>query len=317
MRLIDLKPPKGNLERDALRGLQLQQKSLSPKYLYDRLGSELFEAICELDEYYLTRTEVHLLERAGREIALEFGRNCLLFEFGSGSSLKTPFLLDALECPFAYSPIDISSDMLMNSVANLRARYPDLPIIPIVADFTARMELPDSLLRSATRRAAFFPGSTLGNFEPSQAIDFLMNVHELLGKDGFLAVGIDFEKDRRVLETAYNDSRGITARFNLNLLTRLNKELGADFDLSQFRHFAFYNNRLSRIEMHLESLRSQRVHVAGHLIDFEKGETIHTESSYKFTPARFEALATRTNFKKLRLWTDEAQSFGIYLLCTN
>lgn len=313
MQLIDLNPPIENMREEVLRGLMHTPKSISPKYFYDERGSKLFERICELEEYYLTRSEISVLEANAEEIAGRLGARCFLFEFGSGAGRKTKLVLDKLERPAAYAPVDISREMLLESAERLSRDYPRMQVVPVLGDFNDRIEIPDRFYSWTQTKAAFFPGSTIGNLDPEAAIAFFERVATLVGNNGMFLVGVDLLKDPHTLEAAYNDARGVTAAFNLNLLERFNRELGADFDLSAFRHLAFFNSARSRIEMHLESLRDQTVTVSGTQIDFRAGETIHTESSYKYSPEQFDELVSRTGFRRRRFWTDENRNFGVFL----
>jgi dimethylhistidine N-methyltransferase len=293
---------------DVHAGLSAPQKRLPPKYFYDRAGSRLFDRITELDEYYPTRTELGIMRRAAGEMAARCGPRCLLAELGAGSLVKVRLLLDRLERPAAYVPVDVSGEHLRAAAAELAADYPGLDVIPVVADFTQPFALPTV---PAARRVAYFPGSTLGNFDPHEADALLRRVARLVGPGGGLLLGVDLRKDEAVLEAAYNDRAGVTAAFNLNVLARINRELGGDFDLSAFRHRAFYNRELSRIEMHLVSLREQRVRVGGRAFRFRAGETIHTENSHKYDPAELAARATRCGLRAVEWWTDERGYFAV------
>lgn len=298
--------------RDVLRGLRSEPKAIAPKYFYDAAGSALFDRICELPEYYPTRTERTILERGATEMAQALGPRVLLIEPGAGSGQKTRLLLEALSDLAAYVPVDISGEHLLASAADLRAAYPHFEILPVQADFTQRFVLP----RSSTlplRRALFFPGSTLGNFEPEDARRLLGEFRALAGRDGRLLLGIDLQKDTGVLEPAYNDAAGVTAQFNLNLLARINRELGGNFDPTAFAHRAFYNDERTRIEMHLVSLRDQVVRVAGTAVRFRRGETLHTENSYKYTTDGIVRLARAVGWRALRQWSDERGWFALCL----
>jgi L-histidine Nalpha-methyltransferase len=297
---------------DVLGGLLATPKTLPPKLFYDARGAALFERICELDEYYLTRTELSILRRVAPEIARLAGPRCALVEYGSGAGVKIRLLLDALDSPAAYVPIDISREQLARVAADLAADHPSVAVRPVCADYTARFDLPNLPVRA--RRLAFFPGSTIGNFHPMEAAVFLRRVRHNLGPDGALVLGVDRRKDVSVLHAAYNDAEGITAAFNLNLLERINRELGADFDLTRFRHRALFNDEASRIEMHLESVGKQDVHLAGQRIRFEDGETIWTESSYKYDRERLEQLVNAAGFRITRLWSDDASLFWVAFL---
>ncbi len=299
--------------REVLEGLALRPKRLSPKWLYDERGSELFERITELDAYYLTRVETGILERHRDEMADAVGAGAVLIEFGSGSSTKTRMLLDRSRDLAAYVPIDISEDHLLASADALRAEYPDLNVAPVVADYTKTLDLPPSIDRDA-RRVVYFPGSTIANFHPLEARRFLSRIARLCGRDGGLLIGFDLKKDPAVLHQAYNDSEGVTAEFNLNLLRRINRELGGDFDLSAFRPYAFYDPVEGRIEMHLVSMVDQDVTVGGRLFHFAEGETLWTESSYKYSEAEFERLAADAGFEPVRTWVDDARRFAVMWL---
>jgi L-histidine Nalpha-methyltransferase len=294
---------------DVLHGLRRRRKRLPCKYFYDDAGSALFDRICELDEYYLTRCELDLLRRHAGEMAEAAGPRAALIEYGSGSSLKTRLLLDQLREPAAYVPVDISGEHLNRSAARLRRRYPALPVLPVAADFTQPFELPP-LPPPVGRRVVFFSGSTIGNFRPAEAARLLRQMARVCAPDGALPIAADFKKDRAVLEAAYNDSLGVTAAFNLNLLTRINRELHGDFVVEQFRHHAFYNARRGRMEMHLISLTKQTVHLGGAALSFAPGETIRTEYSYKYSPSDFADLAERAGLKVERMWTDEKRWFS-------
>jgi L-histidine Nalpha-methyltransferase len=293
--------------RDVLDGLAREPKVLPCKYFYDARGSELFDWICDLEEYYPTRCEAEVLRRHAAEMAAIFGPRCVLIEYGSGSSRKTRLLLDQLRDAAAYVPVDISAEHLLQSAQSLAIRYPGLPIRPVAADFTRSFALPP--LPAADRRVVFFSGSTIGNFQPSEAVGLLVHIARLVGHGGGLLIGVDLKKDRRTLERAYNDRAGVTAMFNLNLLARINNELGADFALDRFSHRAIYNETAGRIEMHLVSEEAQAVHVGDRTFPFDKGETICTEYSYKYALEETRAMAARAGFAVEHVWTD---SDGLY-----
>ncbi len=295
-----------------LRGLLAPVRKLPPKLFYDARGAALFEQICALPEYYLTRAELEILQRRAGEIAAHLGPRCALIEYGSGAGVKIRLLLDALDAPVAYVPIDISGEQLAAVTADLRDAYPDVAILPLEADYTMPIALPE--LPRAGRRVAFFPGSTIGNFEPDAAVAFLRRIRHTVGDDGALILGADRVKAASVLEAAYDDAAGVTAEFNLNLLARLNRELGADFDLSRFRHRATFNAAERRIEMHLVSTTDQDVHIAGQTIGFKRGETIWTESSHKYDEPHLHRLATDAGFGIDQLWTDHDGRFWIGML---
>ena len=297
---------------EVLRGLRGAPKTLPPKLFYDAAGAALFERICELDEYYLTRTELAILRAHVGEIAALAGPHCALVEYGSGAGTKIRLLLDALDRPAAYVPIDISREQLARVADELAAEYPDVPILPGCADYTAPLVIPD--LPRRARRVAFFPGSTIGNFHPTEASAFLRRVRRTLGADGLLVLGVDRRKDVATLNAAYDDALGVTAAFNLNMLARLDREYGGDFDLSRFRHRAFFNDEASRVEMHLVSTVEQRVRLAGETFHFDAGESIWTESSYKYDRPRLDALAAAAGFTVARLWTDADDRFWVAAL---
>lgn len=302
--------------RDAvLAGLSRSPRAIPARFLYDERGSVLFDKICELPEYYLTRTEIGILRACAPEIAALAGPGCALVEYGSGSSVKSRLLLDAMVDLAVYVPIDISRRHLDATAEALRRDYPRLDVRPVCADYMALSELPDEV--NGTRRLGFFPGSTIGNLTPDEASAFLRRAHKLLGEGGAIVLGVDLKKDPRRLHDAYNDSAGVTAQFSLNLLRRMNRELGADFDLSGFAHDAFYNVAEGRIEIYLRSLKSQVVTVAGRRFSFSAGERIHTEWSYKFDSADITALARGAGFDIARTWTDLENLFAVtYLVAT-
>jgi dimethylhistidine N-methyltransferase len=297
-----------------LAGLLKQQKEIHPKFLYDTEGSKLFDQICEVKEYYPTRTELALLQEHCQEIAQLVGENCFFVEFGVGSGIKTRILLQTLQDPVAYVPIEISASALEDATQRLKREFPNIQILPIVADYTQPLLALPQRLKGEERKLAFFPGSTLGNFNPSEARSFLTNVARFLGKGGLFLVGVDLVKDPVILEKAYNDSKGVTAAFNLNILRRMNSEFNANFNLSAFQHKAYYNRSENRIEMHILSLKDQLVRFANMTLRFAQGETIHTENSYKFNPKQFENFVETIGFSKLRFWTDPEELFAVYLL---
>jgi L-histidine Nalpha-methyltransferase len=298
---------------DVLCGLLAPEKELPCKYFYDGVGSDLFEQITELDEYYPTRTELGILDRHAVEMAELLGPRCLLIEYGSGSSLKTRHLLDRLHDPAGYVPIDVSGEYLQRSAQALGEEYPDIEVLPLCADFTRPLALP-ACRKAAARRVVYFPGSTLGNFTPEAGLTLLRQTAELCGRDGGLLLGVDLRKDPRVIEAAYNDRLGVTAAFNRNILVRINRELGADFDIEQFAHRVFYNAVHGRIEMHLSSLRDQIVRVGGVPFFFAEGESVHTENSYKYSFAALADLGRASGFAVERVWTDERQYFSVAYL---
>jgi dimethylhistidine N-methyltransferase len=297
---------------EVLEGLQKPQKELPCKLFYDEKGSVLFDEICKLDEYYLTRTEMAIMNEYIDEITTFLGKNCLLIELGSGSSKKIRLILDNLEEPTAYVPIDISAEYLMKSVTALAKDYPELKIVPLCADYTQPLDLPNLHL-PWSHKVIYYPGSSIGNFRPEEAKRLFRRISKLAGKRGGLLIGVDLKKDKKTLEAAYNDKKGVTAAFNLNMLERLNHELGADFNLSQWQHYAFYNSAIGRIEMHLVSCKNQYVHIYDKEFFFKKGETILTEYSYKYTPEEFEELASEL-FQVEHIWTDKERKFSVQYL---
>lgn len=311
LRFYDLQPPATDMLAEVLQGLQSKPRSLSPKFFYDRRGSELFEAITETPEYYPTRTEIGLLEKHGEEMAAQLGQDCMLVELGSGSSRKIRLLLDALQ-PVAYMPVDISREYLLASAEALAADFPQVQIHATCADYSQGLELP--WRPESLQRAAFFPGSSIGNFEPAQARRLLQHVAAAVGSGGHLLIGVDLQKDPDILNRAYNDRAGLTAAFNLNLLARINRELGADFSLDAYRHHAFYNAAAGRVEMHLISAALQQVHVGRHRFTFLRGDGIHTENSYKYTLEGFKQLAESAGFQTKKVWADEQNLFSVHCL---
>jgi dimethylhistidine N-methyltransferase len=302
----------GEFAQDMMRALVSRPRSISPKYFYDERGSHLFDRICELPEYYPTRTEVGILADKAGEIASQMGPRAEIVEFGAGSLRKVRLLLDAMDSPARYLPIDISGEHLARSAVALQRDYPGLDVQPVVADYTRRLLLP-AALPGAGRRVGFFPGSTIGNFTPAEALHFLQVAGQVL-RGGALLLGADLVKDPAVLHAAYNDSQGVTAAFNLNLLARANRELGTRFVLEHFAHSAFYNAPLQRIEMHLVSRRRQKIALGGEYYEIDEGETLHTENSHKFTVEGLRALAVRAGFRPGPVWTDDAQLFSVHWL---
>ena len=294
-----------------LEGLSSEPKRVACKYFYDEAGADLFQRICALPEYYLTRTELGLLRRHGADFARLIGPDAEIVEFGAGSADKIGILLAALDRPRAYVPVEISGESLTGLVARIRADHPSLDVRPLLADFTA--PLPPTLFAPGARRIGFFPGSTIGNFMRSEARDFLGSAARLL-KGGGLLIGVDLVKDPAVLHAAYNDSAGITAAFNRNLLLRANREANANFDLARFAHYAPYNVEKRRIEMYLVSTAAQLVRVVGRPIAFAEGEAIHTESSHKYTIEDFRSLAVQAGFSPRAVWTDPDRLFSIHWL---
>ncbi len=303
--------PADSFREDVIEGLSQQQKALPPKYFYDVDGSRLFDRICRLQEYYPTRAELAVTRRHLAEIARFAGRGCELIEYGSGESLKTRLLLRALR-PSVYVPVDISHSALAGAAQRLSREFAWLHIFAVVGDFSEPLRLPVFRARPGRRRVVYFPGSTIGNMSTQEARAFLAMSRAQIGAGGAMLIGVDVKKDANVLHAAYNDARGVTARFNLNLLQRINRELGADFDLRRFRHYAFYNAPLGRIEMHLVSLARQAVRIGRHRFAFERGETIHTENSHKYAVEEFRALAAQAGFKGAKLWQDRQGLFSLH-----
>jgi dimethylhistidine N-methyltransferase len=297
--------------RNLQEGLGRSPKEIACKYFYDTKGSALFEAICALPEYYQTRTEVTLLRRHAPEIAALIGGTAEIVEFGAGSLRKVRILLESLEKPRAYTPIDISGAYLRDVAWRLASEYPELFMRPVIADFTLPLHLP--CLPDAPRRAGFFPGGTIGNFRPEAAMGLLRRMRALLGGGGLL-IGVDLVKDPALLHAAYNDSAGVTAAFNKNLLARANRELDAGFDLDAFAHYAPYNPSAQRIEMYLVSLKRQSARLPGGVIEFAAGEAVHTEDSHKYTIESFREIAARAGFNPRAVWTDEHRLFAIHWL---
>jgi len=310
----DLEPALEDFGDAVISGLSAARKTLPCKFFYDQTGSQLFDRICALPEYYPTRTEIALMEAKSAEIADLVGENRHVIEFGSGSSVKIRILLDALERPAAYTAIDISRDHLLESAGSLAAERPDVPTAAVCADFTKAFTLP-KMADDGAPALGFFPGSSIGNFTRPEAADFLRGSHQILSGDGagFL-IGIDLKKDPAILNAAYNDAAGVTAAFNLNLLVRANRELKANFELAAFRHHAFYNEDEGRIEMHLISLCDQQVRIGDHSFDFAADETIHTESSYKYSAEEFQDVARSAGYRPERVWIDDDRLFSLHYL---
>ncbi len=304
-------PESSDLLTDVIGGLSSNPRTLPCKYFYDERGAALFQRICELPEYYITRTEIDILDRNRAEIASQLGPNVELIGLGTGAGTKTRNLIEALEDPAVYIPVDISEKQLRESTALFQKTFPDLEILPVCADYLQRVVLP-SPRRNAARNVVYFPGSTIGNFDPAEALEFLHRIANICRGDGGLLIGVDLKKDRQVLEAAYNDRAGVTAQFNLNLLERVNRELGADFDLDQWRHHAIYNSNAGRIEMHLISEVDQFVHLDEHKFHFRRADKITTEFSYKYAPEEFAMLAGKAGLKFVRMWTDDARLFGLF-----
>lgn len=307
----DCHPQPNDFLRDVLDGLSRHPRRIGPKYFYDEHGSRLFDAICRTPEYYPTRTEIGILERNVDDIARYTERRCVLIEPGSGNSRKVRILLDRLK-PRAYLPVDISKDYLRSTAEHVAAEYPWLSVRAVCADYTAPLTLP--ACPPDAQRLVFFPGSSIGNFDPAPAAAFLRNLGALAMPGGGLLIGVDLKKDPGILNAAYNDAQGITAAFNLNLLARINRELHADFDLARFRHYAFYNAGAGRIEMHLVSTDTQHARVGDSHFDFARDESIHTENSYKYSIDEFQALARRSGWTPVTVWTDREHLFSVHYL---
>ena len=309
--VLDLEPASADFLAEALAGLSESPRTLPCKFFYDERGSELFQKICELPEYYVTRTELQILKNQGRDIAKHLGPGIELIGLGTGAGTKTRLLLDELQAPIAYVPVDISKEQLQQSSAQFQELFPDLEVLPVCADYLQPVILPTPK-REPQRKVIYFPGSTIGNFEPDVALDFLHRIRRVSDEDGGLLIGVDLKKDRQILERAYNDAQGVTAEFNLNLLVRANRELGADFDLKHWKHRAIYNAEAGRIEMHLVSKTEQTIHIADHEFRFSAGEKIVTEYSYKHSKEGFSAIAAQAGFRLAKMWTDDAQLFGVF-----
>ena len=302
---------KKNFRDEVLSGLSKSPRRLPYKFFYDEQGAELFQQICDLPEYYITRTEIEILRLHGSEMANALGPEIELIGLGTGAGTKTRILLEELREPRVYVPIDISKEQLDRSAARFRKMFPNLQILPVAADYLEPFELP--LPRHLSSRSVlYFPGSTIGNFEPEAAGEFLTRLVELAGEGGGLLIGVDLQKDRHVIEAAYSDSAGVTAKFNKNLLARINRELAADFDLAHWQHYAVYNPAEGRIEIYLLSETDQTVKIDGHSFQFRAGEKILTEYSYKHTIGGFITLARQAGFHFEQVWTDEARWFGVF-----
>ena len=308
---FDQHPELADFRADIIQGLSAAEPYILPKYFYDEAGSRLFEAICNTEEYYPTRTEVNIIRDNIDDIVEVLGKDCLLIEPGSGDSYKVRLLLDALR-PIAYLPIDISKRYLQDEAKKLAAEFTWLNVHAVCADFTGKLELPYHV--ESTNKVAFFPGSTIGNFVPEQAIKVLEEIKVMVGDGGGLLIGVDLQKDIGILNAAYNDNKGYTAEFNKNLLKRINTELGADFNLEQFDHHAFFNSEKHRIEMHLISTQEQQVSIENQHFHFKKGQSILTEYSHKYTVEHFERLASQAGFQRIKTWLDEKQLFSVHYL---
>ena len=308
---FDQHPEVADFREDIIQGLSAAEAYILPKYFYDETGSRLFEEICNTEEYYPTRTEVGIIRDNIDDIVETLGKDCLLIEPGSGDSYTVRLLLDALR-PIAYLPIDISRRYLQDEAQKLAAEFTWLKVHAVCADFTGKLELPYHV--EATNKVAFFPGSTIGNFLPEQAIFVLDEIRKMVGRGGGLLIGVDLQKDSEILNAAYNDKEGYTEQFNKNLLHRINRELGADFDLDQYKHHAFFNEEKHRIEMHLISLQDQQVTIDGQVFRFEKDQTILTEYSHKYTVEHFQQLAEKAGFRCVKTWIDENGLFSVHYL---
>jgi dimethylhistidine N-methyltransferase len=304
--------PDSSFLSDVIAGLAARPKRLAPKYFYDETGAQLFEKITTLPEYYLTHCELQVLRERSAEIARFFPANSALVEFGSGSSRKARIVLSAASTVSTYVPVDISAEMLNREVDELRRDYPNLNVLPVVADIMQPFSLPPAV--AGMPHAGFFPGSTIGNLEPHEACSFLRQAGRMLGRGASFIIGVDLVKDPKILNAAYNDRAGITAKFNLNLLARINRELGADFNLAAFEHHACYNQERSRIEVYLASRKRQKARLLGKTFDFRAGETIHTEYSYKFTLKSFSALARGAGWAPVAVYTDADHYFSVHVL---
>jgi dimethylhistidine N-methyltransferase len=307
----DYSPEQGDFLTDVIEGLSGQPKTISPKYFYDQYGSELFDEITKQPEYYITRTEINILQENAEDIARFIGPDCVLIELGSGVSEKIRLLFNVLS-PASYLGIDISKDFLLLSTRRLSRDYPEIEVHAVCADFTHQIELPVQC--GSDRLVAFFPGSSIGNFEPDDAVRFLKEVASMVGKDGKLLIGVDLKKDSEILNAAYNDAPGVTADFNLNILKRMRTELDADVDMSSFSHRAFYNEGIGRVEMHLVSQCEQAIVVDGEEIALDENETIHTENSYKYNLDEFADLSARAGFRVEQVWMDNQKLFSVQCL---
>ena len=306
----DMHPTANNLLEDVLTGFQESPRSISPKYFYDEIGSQLFDQITETEEYYPTRTEISILQKYKQDIVQSLNSDCLLIEPGGGSCSKVRIFVNDLR-PSVYVPMDISKDHMLASVRQMSKEIPWLEIHAVCNDFTSELLLPECI--SNASRVVFFPGSSIGNFSPDEAFHYLSGVKDLLGVDGQLLIGVDLKKDKNILEHAYDDSEGITAQFNLNLLTRLNNEILADFDLQLWKHYAFYNSECGRIEMHLQSMCEQIVNISDHEFYFFENETIHTENSHKYSVEEFQSLALKAGLCAEKVWMDDNELFSVHL----
>jgi dimethylhistidine N-methyltransferase len=313
IKFYDAHPGTHNLKREVISGLTHTPKRIPPKFFYDRRGSELFDAICELPEYYQTRTEMSILRHCAAELVDHIGPDCLLVELGSGASKKVRLLLEQLR-PSSYLGVDISKEFLLSSTLTLASDYPWLDVHAACVDFSNTLDIPHC--ETYEHKVAFFPGSSIGNFDPDDAIALLQRIAEMMNMNGYLLIGVDLKKDISILNSAYNDSAGVTAEFNLNLLTRIRDELESDVDTEAFRHHAFYNPDQGRVEMHLVSAHQQHIRIEDHFFELNANESIHTENSYKYTIEEFAGLASAAGFEQQRVWTDESRLFSVQLLKT-
>ncbi len=308
--LLDFHPATDDFLQEVLAGLRNEPRSLPCKFFYDERGSQLFDRICELDEYYLTRAELMIMEDYAAEMAEQLGPRVMLVEYGSGSSVKTRLLLDKLINPAAYVPVDISREHLRRTAGKLSRAYPQIEVLPVCADFTQPFELPVSR-RPSSHAAVYFPGSTIGNFTPDAARTLIRGIARMCGLGGGLLIGIDLQKSCETIDAAYNDAEGVTAEFNLNLLRRINRELDGDFDLDAFEHRAAYNSEQGRVEIGVVSCAEQTVTIAGESFAFEAGDAIATEYSHKYTVEGFSQFAAEAGLALHKHWTDAAGQFGV------
>lgn len=310
--VLDFTPAQSEFREQFIAGLTSIPRTLPSKFFYDDAGSALFASICELPEYYITRTEIQILRKHGAEIGRAFGANAQLVGLGTGAGTKTRLLLEHLENPAAYVPVDISKEQLTQSASEFRKLFPALEVLPVSADYLRPFALPYPR-RVPDRNAVYFPGSTIGNLEPDSAREFLEKINDMAAPGGRALIGVDLKKSRGVLERAYNDAAGVTAQFNLNLLARANRELEADFNLACWNHFAFFNEDAGRIEMHLVSMKNQTVRISGDVFHFDAGEHVITEYSYKYSPEEIISMADAAELAFEKLWTDREWLFGLFL----
>jgi len=312
-RFIDLDPTPQDFRQDVIDGLRSTPKTLSPRYLYDDWGSELFEMICNQPEYYVTNVDTAILKEYAREIAEAVGPQARIIELGAGSLEKVGHILSELDSPAVYIPVDISGDFLKTQAQRLSENFPEIPVAAICTDYGNAVEL-ETIAHEyrGDRNIVFFPGSTIANMEPEESLNLLKSIRNLVGEDGGIVIGVDLRKDPEILIPAYQDSNGVTSEFNLNLLDRINAELGANFDRENFRHEARWNPDESRMESHLVSLKEQKVNIGGETIHFAEGESIHTENSYKYTIEGFQKLLQDAGFKAEKVWTDNRDYFSIH-----